>query len=335
MPPASEQPALSVIVPARNSQATLGACLEALFASDYRDFEVVVVDDCSDDGTPGIAAGFPCRLVSNRVSRGPAAARNVGAREAAGRLFLFIDSDIVVPPGALGRVAGLLGGGECDAVVGMLDKWSAYGNLASFYKNAYMHYTYRMLSPEMGVFYSSVAAITREAFFGTGGFDEGYRNACIEDTEFGGRIRARGYLMLLDKGLAVRHLRHYRVRELLATGFCRTSGIVKITLRRLAGRSGSPTNLTSPRSFTAGIALSMFACVAALLSPVAGKAFLAASATLALASVLLSAGFLAFIAREGGPARGALAIPLLIADQVAHGLGAVHAIISYAMGGRY
>lgn len=335
MPPVSERCTLSVIVPARDSEATVGACLAAVFASGYRDFELVVVDDGSVDGTPGIVAGFPCRLVRSGEARGAAAARNAGARVSAGRILVFVDSDIVIPADALGRVAGALEGGECDAVVGMLGKDSAHGNLASFYKNAYMHYTYRMLPPEIGVFYSSIAAITRAAFLGAGGFNEGYRNACIEDTEFGGRIRARGYRMLLDKELVVRHLRHYSLRELLATGFRRTSGIVKITLRRLAGRSDSPAHLTSPRSFTAGIALSMLACAAALLSLMAGKAYLAAALALALASLSLNAGVLAFIAREGGPARCALAIPLLLADQVAHGLGGIHGLISYARGERY
>ncbi|MEI6634599.1 MAG: glycosyltransferase [Chlamydiota bacterium] len=338
MPPVSEAPArraLSVVIPARDSAGTLGACLEAVFDSEYRDFEVVVVDDCSRDGTQGVVAGFPCRMVSGGAPRGPAAARNAGAREACGRVLMFIDSDIVVSRGALGRVAELLTSGVCDAVVGMLDKDSAYGNLASFYKNAYMHYTYRILPPEMGVFYSSIAAITRDAFRGAGGFDEEYRDACIEDTEFGGRIRARGYRMLLDKELVVRHLRHYRIRELLETGFRRTSGIVKIALRKLAGRSGSPMHLTSPRSFTAGIALSMLACAAALLSPVAGKALLPAALVLVLTSLLLNAGFLTFVAREGGLARGGFAIPLLIADQIAHGLGAIHGVISYARGERY
>lgn len=79
----------------------------------------------------------------------------------------------------------------------------------------------------------------------------------------------------------------------------------------------------------------MFACAAALLSPLAWRAFLPAALVLALASLLLNAGFLAFIAREGGPARVVPAIPLLIADQIAHGLGAVHGVISYARGERY
>ena len=338
MPPVPEPPApraISVVIPTRDSAETLGACLEAVFASEYRDFEVVVVDDCSRDGTTEVVAGFPCRVVPGGAPRGPAAARNAGARESSGNALVFIDSDIVVTRGALGRMAELLTSGACDAVVGMLDKDSAYGNLASFYKNAYMHYTYRMLPPEMGVFYSSIAAITRDAFHGAGGFDEGYRDACIEDTEFGGRIRARGYRMLLDKTLVARHLRHYHIRELLATGFRRTSGIVKIALRRLAGRGGSPTHLTSPRSFTAGIALSMLACAATLLSPLAGRGLLPVALVLVLVSLLLNAGFLLFIAREGGLTRGVLAVPLLIADQIAHGLGAIHGFIAYAVGERY
>lgn len=328
-------PDVSVIIPARNGASTIAACLEAVLSSDFPDFEVIVSDDASDDATPGIASRFACRIVRSEVPRGAASARNAGAAASAGRILFFIDSDILIPPGCLRRISAALTTGECDAVVGLLDKEAAYANLSSFYKNAYMHYTYSLLPPEMDVFYTSVAAVGREAFFDVGGFDEDYRSATIEDTEVGGRMRAHGYRIRLDKGLAVRHLRHYTLRELLATGFRRTSGIVKIMLRRGFGRGGERTSLTSPRTFTAGIALSLAACALLLLAPFGGLTLIVGAFSAFILSLFLNRGFLLFILREKGAATAAAAAPLMIVDQIAHGLGAVHGLLTYAAGRRY
>jgi hypothetical protein len=217
----------------------------------------------------------------------------------------------------------------------MLDREVVYPNLASFYKNAYMHYTYSLLPPEMGVFYTSAAAVTREAFWAVGGFDEHYRKATIEDTELGGRMRAAGCRIKLEKTLAVKHLRYYSLAGLLATGFLRTSGVVKIMLRAACGRTGRQTYLTSPRQFTTGIALTLLAALSLLVIPFAGIPFLVLPLCFVIASCVLNRGFLAFILRERGAGTAVRAAPLMIADQFFHGLGALHGVITFFLGKRY
>ena len=107
---------LSFIIPARNEEALIGEVLEAILASIAnasgvsRDslrlsdtkFEVIVADDGSEDATPDIVRGFAdtgVRLVPC-TGRSCAAARNVGASAAAGRVLCFIDADTVVPENA-------------------------------------------------------------------------------------------------------------------------------------------------------------------------------------------------------------------------------------------
>ena len=58
-----DTPKISIIIPTYNAARTLGECLRAAFASQYPDFEVIVVDDGSRDDSAAVAAGFPCRLV--------------------------------------------------------------------------------------------------------------------------------------------------------------------------------------------------------------------------------------------------------------------------------
>ena len=68
----SSRPTVSVIVPARNEEASLGACLESLAAQTGVSFEIIVVDDASTDRTREIAQSFPSVRV---VDAGPPPAR--------------------------------------------------------------------------------------------------------------------------------------------------------------------------------------------------------------------------------------------------------------------
>ena len=112
---------LSFVIPARNEEALIGETLEAILASVARaagvprgalwlpdtDFEVVVADDGSEDGTAAIvgayADGVGVRLVPC-VGRTCAAARNVGAAASSGRVLCFVDADTVVPERAVDRI---------------------------------------------------------------------------------------------------------------------------------------------------------------------------------------------------------------------------------------
>jgi glycosyltransferase involved in cell wall biosynthesis len=90
---------VSVVVPAFDAEATLGAAISSALWQSYRDFEVVVVDDGSGDATGAIAASFPRPVrVERQENAGVAAARNRGVAEAQGELIAFCDADDVLLP---------------------------------------------------------------------------------------------------------------------------------------------------------------------------------------------------------------------------------------------
>jgi glycosyltransferase involved in cell wall biosynthesis len=104
----TQLPTVSVIVPARNEEANLAACLESLTSQAGVAFEILVVDDHSTDRTSEIALSFPAVRV---IEAGPLPAgwtgKNnavaVGARAARGEWLLFTDADTVHLPGSLAR----------------------------------------------------------------------------------------------------------------------------------------------------------------------------------------------------------------------------------------
>jgi GT2 family glycosyltransferase len=84
----------SVIIPSFNRVVLLEGALESIFAQRFTDYEVIVVDDGSTDGTQDYLQSLGQRIKHYRqANRGPGAARNLGARHANGNYLAFLDSD--------------------------------------------------------------------------------------------------------------------------------------------------------------------------------------------------------------------------------------------------
>jgi chlorobactene glucosyltransferase len=109
-------PLISILVPARNEEANIGVCLESLRQQDYPNFEILVLDDSSTDGTADIVARIASEDNRVRLLRGrPLPPGWAGktfachqlAQEARGSWLLFTDADTVHAPAMLRRVLGV------------------------------------------------------------------------------------------------------------------------------------------------------------------------------------------------------------------------------------
>ena len=99
---------LTVVIPTYNRKNILRKCLNALFNQSYpsSNYEIVVIDDGSNDGTEELVKSMknssPCALhYFKQKHKGPAAGRNVGIKNAEGRIILFIGDDIIAAPNLL------------------------------------------------------------------------------------------------------------------------------------------------------------------------------------------------------------------------------------------
>lgn len=101
------RPLVSVITAVYNGEQYLREALASLFEQDYDNFESIVVDDGSEDGTPKVAQSFPVRY-ERQENQGAAAARNTGISLARGELIAYLDSDDLLPPNKLSVQAGYL-----------------------------------------------------------------------------------------------------------------------------------------------------------------------------------------------------------------------------------
>lgn len=211
------QPFISIIIPVYNGTKFLNQCLEALSASSYSSYEVIVVDDASTDDSAEIARGKGVTVLQLPRQSGPAAARNYGAQQAKGDILFFVDSDVLVQRGTVARVAAdFQQNPDIAAVFGSYDDSPAEHNFLSQYKNLLHHFVHQQSSREAATFWAGCGAIRREVFQEVGGFDQKrYARPSIEDIELGYRMRRMGYRIMLDKHLQAKHLKQWRFGSLL------------------------------------------------------------------------------------------------------------------------
>ncbi len=107
---------VTVCIITRNQPEMVREAIRSVFAQTYRDFELVVVDDASDDGlTPAaindelMGSGIPRRWRSLRTQVGPGAARNRGFANSASEFLLPLDGDDKIVPDALEKFVGAIG----------------------------------------------------------------------------------------------------------------------------------------------------------------------------------------------------------------------------------
>ncbi len=205
----------SVVVAALNSEKTLGQTLSSLFSNvvSAGEFEVIVVDNGSEDRTVEVAKKYPVKLFSC-AKRGQGAARNVGVSEASGEVICFTDSDIVVPRNWLETILGFFGSHPLADGVGGPVLAPLNGHLNSLQKlegevYARTHYfpagmVKSTFGDPVGSLYSANCAYRRDVFVSFGGFDESVLDAV--DIDLCWRLILKGKCLMFNPEMKVVHL---------------------------------------------------------------------------------------------------------------------------------
>lgn len=201
----------SIVIPTYNGRSVLGDQLESLAQTKKSgDFEVLLADNGSTDGTLDLASAFlgrlPMRVVDASLRRGPGAARNIGAREARGDVLLFLDDDDAVAPTWLENMTAAFADQRADIVAGAIS--FDFKNRAEQGK---------MLVNSLSFLPYGVTAnlgIRKSVFEKLEGFDETFR--ADEDVEFCWRAQLAGYRLVFADSAVV-----YKRSKLGARSACR------------------------------------------------------------------------------------------------------------------
>jgi glycosyltransferase involved in cell wall biosynthesis len=164
---------VSIILAAHNEEEDIGDCLNSLLSQDYDDFEIIVVDDGSTDGTQELVETYleknrRMRMISNNSNKGHTYSRNLGAYEARGQIIGFTDADCILPKNWIQEIIDCFSGEEIVAASG---PDITHPQDSVFARSVGLGIE-RGVKP---VLRASSLAILRSSFIEMGGFDESIR----------------------------------------------------------------------------------------------------------------------------------------------------------------
>ncbi len=230
-------PSLSVIVPARNEARSIARCVRSLLVQTLPDYELIVVDDRSEDATPAILAELAGAHPRLRVVHGEALpagwvgkpwALTQGARRARGEWLLFTDADTRHAPAACASALAYVRARGADALT-----LATHQELGSLGERAVLPTILGLVlvasgsaaqlndpaDTEHALANGQYILVARRAYDALGGH-EALRGEIVEDVAFARRLKRDGrFRLLLAGGEAIVSVRMYRSLRDLWNGF--------------------------------------------------------------------------------------------------------------------
>ena len=201
-------PLVSVVIPTYNRAPMIGQALESVLSQSYRDFELIVVDDGSTDGTAVLLDRYqPALTVLSQPHRGVAAARNAGISASSGKYIAFLDSDDFWLPAKLAVQVEFL---KCSTGVEICQTneiWMRNGRRVNpKLKHRKPSGDVFRRSLDLCLISPSAVMMTRELFDSVGGFDESF--VVCEDYDLWLRIALGHPVYLIEEALVTKRGGH-------------------------------------------------------------------------------------------------------------------------------
>jgi glycosyltransferase involved in cell wall biosynthesis len=191
MPANDRDPAVSVVVPCYNGERFIDQLVATLAAQTFRNFETIIVDDGSRDGTPQKLGSLgPSFRVIHQANAGPGAARNTGIKAARADLILALDCDDQLDPTYLEETVAAMRAAPAD--VGFLFTHERMAGLREGVESRYFKLFDQLFINRV----PSCLVFRKEAWRKAGGYDESMREG-YEDWEFTIAMGEAGYRCLV------------------------------------------------------------------------------------------------------------------------------------------
>ena len=234
---ADDAPLVSVMVPARNEEATIEVCLRSLLSQDYPNLEILVLDDGSADATAAIVravGGSRVRLLPGAPLPPGWTGKNWACHQlsqaARGDLLCFVDSDTTLSPATVAAAAGVLEeeGAGLVSLLPRASRASVAGSVLlpmvpyamfALFPMAAMH---RRPAPGVAVAFGPFLMLTREAYAAAGGH-AARPDSIVDDVEMSRAVKAAGYPVRLANGTDLVETRWYDTLGGIWRGFSKNA----------------------------------------------------------------------------------------------------------------
>lgn len=201
---------ISIIIPTYNRNKILCDTIEQLLNQDYKDFELLVVDQSEqhDEYTTKFIKELPENVKVIKVnSPNLPAARNIGIKHSTGDIIVFIDDDMGIPKDTLSKIISTFSANHMVALTGIMKGAST---LAGYFQKKRINKKYEKEEIlKVKHFLGGFMCFKKNIFEIVGGFDEWIGTqptAAGEDLEFSIRMLRKGFDLYLDKRIEVEHI---------------------------------------------------------------------------------------------------------------------------------
>jgi glycosyltransferase involved in cell wall biosynthesis len=198
------QPTVSVIIPAHNSEKLIAKCLKSVVDAIPENKEIIVIDDGSTDNTSEIASKFPVKLIRLAKRSGQATAKNVGFELSTGEIVVFVDSDTIVTKHFFVELASALSRDQVGGAGGLVLPIKSDIISSSFMVRLF---GYSPISEKENIEIDSTpggcSAYHRKVLTEIGGFDTNLKQG--EELDMNIRIRKAGYKLLIVPSAKIYH----------------------------------------------------------------------------------------------------------------------------------
>jgi GT2 family glycosyltransferase len=225
------QPEVSIVVVTFNELAFTRLCLSAVHAHTHGDYELIVVDNASTDGTVEylrqLADGDGrVSVIVNRENRGFAPAVNQGLRDARGRTLILLNNDTLVPPGWVQTLAAHLDDPTVGCVGPVTNRTgneaqieTSYRTFAEFRRFAQERADrHRRRAFDIGTLTMFCFAMRRDVFATIGWLDETFEVGLLEDDDYAMRMARAGYRRVCAEDTFVHHFDKASFGRLISNG---------------------------------------------------------------------------------------------------------------------
>ena len=215
--------------------------MEAAFNSTFDNFEIIVVDDSSTDGSMAIIAPYPCRVIRLPKHGGASMARNTGAENSRGDVLLFIDADCLLQPDTLTKAASAYMEGGPEVVIGGTYTRLPYDqSFFSTFQSIFIHYSETKNAQNPDYIATHAMLIQADIFKRSGGFNEDFM-PILEDVEYSHRLKNAGYRLHMHPEILVQHIFNFTLIKSLSNGIRKTKywSIYSIKNKDLLSDSGT------------------------------------------------------------------------------------------------
>tara|TARA_B100000965_G_C19596860_1_gene760666 strand:- start:2913 stop:3890 length:978 start_codon:yes stop_codon:yes gene_type:complete len=202
-----KKPFLSIIITTYNEQKYIHACLESIYKNNFKNIEVLIVDDASTDKTIKIIKKFPVKLFILKKNKGAAFAKNFAIKKAKSNFIFFIDADATLQKNILSKMIKIIK--KHKNLSGINGIWSDTPiNKGYFpkYQSVDMNFAMKSMAKKKYSFHwGNGSLIKKKILLDLGGFNEKFKGAGAEDYELALRIPKNKKFLVKKNLISMQH----------------------------------------------------------------------------------------------------------------------------------